>query len=223
VDREDLLRAQGMEPELLIAFAQDKQFFTAPAREVLMAYENLLLETLRPHATGTLVELGCGLGDKLLRMAERLKPKTVFGGEFTRSGVECGRLLAKLFRINAQFEQFDYNNPATLEAVPEHAMVFTSHSIEQIPNLPERFIAGLIRRSPRVVLHFEPDYEGHDTNSLMGLMQRRYAELNDYNRNLWGLLKSFESKGLIRILEHSTDVFGINPFNSTSVFIWQPV
>ena len=156
------MRAQGMEPELLIAFAQDKQFFTAPAREVLMAYENLLLETLRPHATGTLVELGCGLGDKLLRMAERLKPKTVFGGEFTRSGVECGRLLAKLFRINAQFEQFDYNNPATLEAVPEHAMVFTSHSIEQIPNLPERFIAGLIRRSPRVVLHFEPDYEGHD-------------------------------------------------------------
>jgi hypothetical protein len=223
VSMEDLLRAQGMEPERIIAYARDNQFFTAPAREVMVAYENLLFEKLRPHATGALAELGCGLGDKLLRMAELLKPKTVFGGEFTMSGVECGRFLAKMSSINAQFKHFDYNNPATLEAVPKHAMVFTSHSIEQIPNLSETFIAGLIRRAPRAVLHFEPDYEGHDANSLTGLMQRRYAELNDYNRNLWGLLKTFETKGQIRILEHSTDVFGINPFNSTSIFIWQPI
>ena len=223
VSMDDLLREQGVDPGRIIAYARNNQFFTAPAREVMVAYENLLLETLRPHATETLVELGCGMGDKLLRMAELLKPKTVFGGEFTTSGVECGRLLAKLSGIKARFEHFDYNNPATLEAVPDHAMVFTSHSIEQIPDLPETFIAGLIHRAPRAVLHFEPDYGGHDANSLIGLMQRRYAEMNDYNRNLWGLLKTFEAKGRIRILEHSTDVFGINPFNSTSIFIWQPI
>lgn len=223
VSMEDLLREQGMEPASIIAFARDNQFFTAPAREVMAAYERLLFETMKPHTTGALVELGCGLGDKLLRMAELLKPNIVFGGEFTASGVECGRVLAKMSGINARFEQFDYNTPATLEPVPEHALVFTCHSIEQIPSLPETFIAGLIRRAPRMVVHFEPGYEGHDTGSLAGLMQRRYAELNDYNRNLSGLLKTFEAKGKIRILEHRTDVFGINPFNPTSVFIWHPV
>lgn len=222
VHPEDLWRVQGLDPARPIAFGRGQGLFIAPAGEVMAASEQILFEALEPHRTGTLVELGCGLGDKLLRMADRLEARVIFGGEFTASGVTCGRLLAKLAGVQARFEAFDYLDPATLEAVPEGALVFTSHSIEQIPQLPEAFIRGLIRRAPRTVVHFEPCYEDHSEGSLLGLLRRRYTELNDYNRNLAGLLQSFEARGQIRILEHRREVFGINPFNPFSVLVWQP-
>ena len=53
-------------------------------------------------------------------------------------------------------------------------------------------------------------------------MRRRYIELNDYNRNLLGLLRSFEKVGQIRLLEHRPCVFGGQPFNPTSIIVWSP-
>ena len=47
------------------------------------------------------------------------------------------------------------------------------------------------------------------------MMRRRYAEVNDYNRNLLTLLKPFKPTV-------EQDVLGINPLNSTSKLEWQP-
>lgn len=219
---EDLLAQQGLPPESEIAFAIGTEFFAGPALHVMRAYEDLLVKALSGHRRDTLVELGCGLGDKVLHLAAHLKAKTVFGGEFTASGVECGRLLAKRRGIAATFERFDYNDPSTLAGVPKGALVYTSHSIEQIPRLQESFIAGVIEREPAIVFHFEPCFEDHEEGSLVGLMRRRYAELNDYNRNLVGLLRAFERQGRVRILRHEKNLFSDTPFNPTSIIAWEP-
>ncbi len=222
VTADDLLREQGLDPEQIVAFANDGRFLVASTRVVMEAYERLLLDTLLPRPADVLVELGSGLGDKLLTLAQTLKPRTVWGGELTSSGVACGRLLAKLCGTAAGFGHFDYNNEETIEDVPKDALVYTSHSIEQIPMLEESFIRGLIRRAPRVVVHFEPCYDDQDDKTVLGLMRRRYTELNDYNRNLLGLLRLFERTGQIRILEHRPNVFSDQPFNSTSIIAWSP-
>lgn len=222
VTPEDLLRRQGLGPEQVVAFARGSQFFTAAVSEVMGEYEQLLLKTIRPHQPETLVELGCGLGDKLLKLAKALRPRKIYGGEFTASGVSCGGLLAKHREVIARFEHFDYNDPQTLALVPAGAVVYTSHSIEQIPKLLDSFIEGLIQRSPKLVVHFEPGYEDQADEPVLGPLRRRYAELNDYNRNLVGLLRKFAAAGRIRIREHQKNIFSDTPFNPTSVLTWSP-
>jgi hypothetical protein len=219
---DDLLREQGIDPEQIVAFAEGRDFFTAPARHVMGAYDRLLRDTLLPCGPERLVELGCGLGDKLLMLSQALRPAQAYGGEFTRSGVECGRLLAAARQSAAHFDHFDYNDPRTLDRIPERALVYTSHSIEQIPTLPGAFVDALIARAPSMVVHFEPCYEDQDTDSVIGLMRRRYTELNDYNRNLLALLRSFADAGRITIVGHSPNVFSDTPFNTTSVISWVP-
>jgi hypothetical protein len=222
VTADDLLRQQKLDPAQIIPFARKDQLFTAPAGAVMEAYDNLLLDTLRGHAEEALVELGCGLGDKLLKVAAALRPRVIYGGEFTGSGVECGRLLAAQRGVTARFEHFDYSEPQTLATVPKGALVYTSHSIEQIPHLPDSFIEGLIGRAPRRVVHFEPCYGDQDEETLLGLLRRSYTVINDYNRNLVEMLRSFEQAGRIHIHEHRKNVFSDTPFNPTSVLAWAP-
>jgi hypothetical protein len=85
----DLLGEQGVDPRAEIAFARGENFFVAPASEVMREYEEHLVATLSEFSARAIVELGCGLGDKLLGVAQRLGFKEAFGGEFTPSGVRC--------------------------------------------------------------------------------------------------------------------------------------
>jgi hypothetical protein len=132
-------------------------------------------------------------------------------------------LLSRRWNIRAKFQHFNFNDPRTLEFVPRGSLVFTAHAIEQIPLLQEEFVEALCRRGPKWVVHFEPCYADHAMGSLLGLMRRRYAEINDYNRNLVDLLRGVEARGRIRIVDHRRDCLGISPFNSTSVLVWCPV
>jgi len=222
VEYADFLNRQGVDPEKHIAFSVGKELFSSPARCVFQSYEELLFDKLQPHAPKLLVELGSGLGDKLLNLAAKLKVKTALGGEFTSAGLECAKILSERKKQPATFWRFDYNDPATLDHVPPGALVYTSHSIEQIPILSEAFLEGLIARSPETVIHFEPSFGDHQESILLGLMRKRYTELNDYNRNLVELLYSFESKGKLQIVRHEKEIFGANPFNPTSVISWKP-
>lgn len=58
VTADGLLRQEGLDPEQIIPFARDTQFFIAPARAVMEAYDWLLLDTLQPRKPEVLVDLG---------------------------------------------------------------------------------------------------------------------------------------------------------------------
>jgi hypothetical protein len=62
----------------------------------------------------------------------------------------------------------------------------------------------------------EPSYEFYD-DSLLGLMRRRYIELNDYNRDLFSVLQGRED---VRILRLEREVVGWNPFNALTLVHW---
>ena len=54
-------------------------------------------------------------------------------------------------------------------------------------------------------------------------MQRKYLELNDYNRNLLSILREAETKGVIKIVEEIPQIFGSNPFLPLSIIAWSPI
>ena len=126
-------------------------------------------------------------------------------------------------RLKFQAIHFDYHEP-DFSALPKarHAVVFSAHSIEQIPHLTPAFFEAVRSVADRVtVLHFEPvgwqvgpEHDGRGTSS-------EYAEAHDYTRDLVPLLRDEEAAGRVVIDTIVPDVFGINPSNSTTAIRWR--
>jgi hypothetical protein len=92
-----------------------------------------------------------------------------------------------------------------------------------VPELPPSFISTIARCKPRAVIHLEPCLEHADVGSLLGSMRRRYIEMNDYNRNLLGLLHAASEDGSVEIEEESPAVFGMHALLAVSLIRWKSV
>jgi SAM-dependent methyltransferase len=191
----------------------------AHAREL---YVDLLLENLAPaiSAAGSVVELGCGYGYNLGRLAERFPDAEYRGGDYSANAVEIASALYRN-RDNLAVEPFDfYETPySILEGLPEPIVVFTLHALEQVPS-SGAVLDELIARRDKIgsVFHFEPLHElGGD--SLLALMRRRYDELNDYNRDLAAELRARPGARVHRL---EAGVLGLNPLHPVGIAHWEP-
>ena len=128
---------------------------------------------------------------------------TYFALEPSQSGRTCFSLLASLEpALTALSAAYDYSQPC-YDDVPRghaHALVFTSHSIEQVPELKREILTELFSlASELTVVHFEP--VGWQIRAERGLEAARvgatkeYSEAKKYNRNLWELLVDLENSG----------------------------
>lgn len=197
-----------------ISFKGDLLLLTAD--EVQSIYDRLLLyDTMRKEIeqSATIIELGCGYGYNLQMLEQPFQNKQFLGGEFSSNAV---KLAAKLFTNVAKFNFYDSAYELIENAQPP-ITVFTSHAIEQLPKSAP-FFQGLWphRNKIKSVFHFEPVYELYDS-TLLGLMRRRYAEVNDYNRDL---LPELQQRN-IQITRLEANVFGLNPLNPTSIIQWE--
>jgi hypothetical protein len=183
-------------------------------------------DTIRPYLPApALAELGAGFGNVILNvaLAERARCGRLLAGEYTPSGVELIRRLSAAagFQVDAGLCDFSASKMTVLP-IPSDAVIFTCFAAHYVRILPDSFVEFLCELAPRLVVHFEPCYEHCDGESLLGLMQRRYIELNDYNRNLVTLLRTYEKKGWIVLLGERPHVFGTNPFLPLSILLWRP-
>jgi hypothetical protein len=189
------------------------------------AYRALAAEVLARHwPAPALVELGCGYGSVLLDVARRapFTGAALHGGEFTSSGRELTRLLGQAQGTPVTVGTCDFALPEVTDlVVPEGALIFTSYATPYVRELADSFVDALLARRPRAVVHLEPLYE-HCGEGLLGLMQRRYIELNDYNRNLLTLLRRREELGHLTLVEETRQVFGTNALLPVSVVVWRP-
>jgi hypothetical protein len=144
-------------------------------------------------------------------------------GEYTASGLKLLRLLAAAEGLRLSAGRCDLGPPALggLE-VPPGALVFTSYAACYVLEAAADLVAALCAWRPRAVIHFEPCYEHCDPRTLLGLMRRRYIDVNGYNRNLVTLLHRQQERGVIRILKEQPAVFGANPLLAASVLVWSP-
>lgn len=178
------------------------------------------------HHGETILELGAGYGQMILNLAgkETFRQSQFFAGEYTQSGIHLIETLSKAHNLSLQVCHCDFAvHPWMPAAVPAHATIFTSYSAHYVPEYDESFLDSATALDADIILHFEPMYEHCDPSRLLGLLQKRYIEANDYNRNLLSLLKRGEKHGRLNILQEKRQVFGINPLLPMSLVAWRPL
>jgi hypothetical protein len=175
-------------------------------------------------AASAVADLGAGFGGKILRLAARpaFRDKPLYAAELTPSGRELIALLARNAGLEISVGPCDFRSLSLGIELPPGAVIFTSYATASVPELPEdfpRFLAGL---APSYVVHFEPVFEHCDESTLIGLLSKRYIELNDYNRNLLTVLRRAESDGHLEIVKEEPAVEGVNPLMPASLLVWRP-
>lgn len=170
-------------------------------------YNELMRSKLHKYASENICELGCGYGYNL-----SLSEKKVYGGEYSSNAVKIAK------KIGLDVSEFNYYNEEDYNFLRPDTTIFTTHSIEQIPDATT-IIDNLEKHKNKInyVIHFEPTVIKERT-SLLGMMRNKYMELNDYNRNLLYILKE---KSNIEIIELEIDIFGLVPLNTTNLIIWK--
>ena len=181
--------------------------------------------------TDAVIELASGWGHNLLHLWYDGGPRDAqyLGLEISENARSCMETLsAKNDGCRLRPHEFDLARPNYSfldQDAPSNAVVFSHNGIEQIPDLPLAIFEKLIERLDRVVgLHFEPI--GWQIHAEQGLPESRgssrgYAERNDYNRNLWPLLKDLEKKGMIEITDVRPDYLGFKKVNWNSLIKWR--
>jgi len=178
--------------------------------------------------TDLVVEMGPGWGWHLLTLFATGGPRdaTYVAAEYTEAGRRCCERLAALDdRLKLQAVAFDYHEPS-FESLPaaRHAVVFSTHSVEQIPHVRPALFEAIRAVADRVtVLHFEPvgwqvgpEHDGRGSSSA-------YAEAHDYTRDLVAALRAEAAAGRAVVDWIVPDVFGINPRNSSTAIRWRSV
>jgi hypothetical protein len=189
-------------------------------------YLKMVDHALEPYLPASaLVELGAGYGSVIFSLAKRKKfsRMRIMAGEYSASGVELTKQIAMFENLTVDAAHCDFAMPnITSLPIPAGALLFTSYATPCVPVLSSDFVKSLLTYHPKAVVHIEPCYEHCAQNTVLGLLRRRYIEVNDYNTNLVTLLHDQQSKGLIQILEERPLVFGLNPLLPVSVVVWMP-
>ena len=212
--------------ELIPCFERVSNFHLALVREAGAQQIDIYKNTLIPHVAGAsgLVELGAGYGSKLFELSDLspLNKLPLYAAEYTQSGCDLTKLIAKRINKQVQVGQCDFN---TLDLIgleiPENAIIFTSYSVHYVSELREDFVNFILQFKPKVIVHFEPCYEYYDPQTLHGLMCQRYMELNGYTKNIASNIEA----GCLKIgakFRSDRNIFGSNPFLPFSIIQWEP-
>jgi hypothetical protein len=176
--------------------------------------------------TGAIVELGCGWGRFLfhawLRGAPRLARYHAL--ELTQAGRDCATALARLEpSMPIRIAHFDFQKPdfSTIPSPLDHAVVFTVSSLHQVPLIDEGLYRAVFDIAESVdCLHFEQIgwqmRPGPATSA-----DRDYALENDYNRNLWDVLRELKQRREIELLDVRADIFGSESRYPLSLVHWR--
>lgn len=137
--------------------AKNGAYQSVPNDATDLTYIETIVSRLRPE-TEAVVELGCGWGRNLARIAKRSGRRDLvyIGGEQSPTGCACTkRLLDSDPEINSEVFEFDFYDP-DVSFLDDYSdvVVFTCAAIEQIFLLPPDFIRSIMEGDRKVTLIF---------------------------------------------------------------------
>jgi hypothetical protein len=188
-------------------------------RESYKKIADILVE--KADDADVIIELGSGWGVSLFNIWLQGGPKGIPYYALDISGfgrMATYRLAALAKGMDCRQRLFNYYEPDSLECLPlyEKSLVFTVHSIEQIPEISPDIFKGLLDRLLGIrCLHFEP------VGWQVGYVGEKYAREHDYNRNLVSVLDRLEKEGHLSIKSMTPDVSVVNPENPTMLIEWE--
>lgn len=204
---------------------QNQKLIKMSAYDAFKHQYKIILNTILNQMPATLCELGAGYGQVILNIAKEkdFSQVQLIATEYTLNGVKLIEYLTNSLAANIIIGRCDLNSVKITDIqIPVGTTIFTSFAAMYIPKLGEEFIKNISSFKPALIIHFEPIYEHCDTQTLLGSMQKKYIELNDYNQNLLTILKKAENEGIIEIVNEQSQVFGSNPFLPMSLVAWKP-
>ena len=219
----DLIMQGGDE---LVICADGADLFEMTARDAHLRYRDFVANILKDYLPATaLVELGAGYGSVIVDLARRPEFAGIpaFGLELTPAGTQLIKLMAAAENVSVTAAECDMLARNVTDApVPAGSLIFTSYAAYYEPQLRKSFLDGLAAMRPRAVVLIEPCYEHCDDSTLLGLLRRRYIEVNDCNTNLATLIHQESEAGSVKILDERKAAFGPNPLLAASVIVWEP-
>src|SRR6218665_869464 len=182
----------GSGPATPVAVSFGDSIFKMPLSLARTLFYKLIKERLDKYASEHFCELGCGYGYNLTYAG-----KSTYGGEYSRNAVKLAQ------KLGMEVTEFNYYESDHYNLIKPNSTVFTTHSIEQIPDATV-IIDALEKQKDKInyVVHFEPTVL-KERNNLLGMMRNKYMELNDYNRNLFEVIRNHPA---IEVLEEEYDI-----------------
>ena len=190
-----------------IFISKGDEIFKTSVEEARKIYNDLIRTKLLKYSSENICELGCGYGYNIETLGSNF-----YGGDYSSNAVKIGK------KIGLDIQEFNYYEAADYDFIKPQSTIFTTHSIEQIPDA-NVIIDNLEKQKSKInyVVHFEPTIV-NERSTLLGMMRNKYLEINDYNRNLISVLKGRKD---VEILELETDIFGLVPLNTTNLIVWK--
>ena len=189
-----------------------------------------VIVTAARDGVDAIIETGSGWGYNLFNVFMRGGPRVNYHAfEYTQAGRTCATRLVEATGddMDLEIHSFNYLSPdlSSIAGRYKKVLLFTSHSIEQIPALPPSFVEEVLNVSPRVhVLHFEPvgwqtAPSGRKPKAPARGME--HAIKHGYNQNLRALLSSFEQSNRIVVDDTIRDVMAVKLSNPTTFLSWR--
>jgi hypothetical protein len=233
------LRASGMPATLELILANDAksgadqisyvggEFVRTKLQQAFFASQKIFADFVAQFLPcENVVELGAGNGRRSILLARdsRFVKVRFLASEYTPGGRDLISLIAAAEGVKIETSACDFTAAVPVDvSIPEGAIIFTSFAVHYVARLELKFFEWLASQRPSIVIHFEPFYEHADTDSLFGLLRRRYIEVNDYNQNALSFLRSLQEKGVLEIVQEQREVFGSNAMLVGSLVAWRPV
>jgi hypothetical protein len=219
----DYMMQGGDDPAM---FSSGSDLFETTARDAHLRYREFVAETLKPLLPASaLVELGAGYGSVIVDLARRpeFMGNRMIGLDLTPAGAELIRLMSQAEGVQVESGLCNLLDDQVTDAdIPAGALIYTSYAAHYEPRHRRTLVSALAGLNPKAVVFIEPCYEHCDDSTLLGLLRRRYIEVNDYNTNLVTLLRERSDAGEVKILDERKAAFGPNPLLAASVIVWEP-
>jgi len=210
-----------------VLYSDGDELLEATVSEAHNRYRDVVAGAIARYVPASAIaELGAGFGSVVLNLARRpeLASMQFFAAELTESGTRMISALSAAEDVIIHTGRCDLTGaPITDMPIPPGAVIYTSYAAQYVPLLSSTFVEQLALFAPSAVIHIEPCHEHCEEKTLLGLMRRRYIEVNDYNTNLVTVLHEQRDRGVIEILEERPAVFGTNPLLAASVIVWRPL
>ncbi|WP_266074888.1 methyltransferase domain-containing protein [Haladaptatus caseinilyticus] len=212
-------RAKGREEPDVISI--DESLYLASTNDLVALEKDAVRETLRPVLDGgeTVVALGCGWGRNLGIIADSFPDVTVVGGEIAEQGVTISRELhADENRISVK--TFDFHGDWSIFDGHDDVVVFTYGALttlDGVQSVIDRLVSHAEKRSI-VGVHLEQTVP-HPSNTVLGLLRRRYADVRGFETDLLPVLRAHPD---VSVTYTEYDAVGANPLHPQTAIRWYP-
>lgn len=164
----------------------------------------ILVDAILHKHVGTnysnLYEFGCGPAYHLLRFGNFNPNINLIGLDWAKASQNIIKEINKL-KINNKITgyNFDYFKPDYNIDIAPNSAIFTCASLEQIGDNYKGFIDYLFTKQPELCVHFEPEADLLDKNSLVDKLSIMYFNKRKYLNGLLSYLYQLQDEGKIEV------------------------